>query len=137
MSSEPIIEFKTQEELDACLAYWQRLLFLENWIIKAELCDVDEIQTPDSAGENIWQYVNRTSMIRILRNPPADRIAKVSHEKTLVHELLHLKIIYDFDLELNPQNCLYCNNQHVLIEQMAKTLIMARYGLDHSWFKNF
>lgn len=135
--TEPIIEFESQEQLDASLKEWVERLFLTDWTIKAELCEADEMELSDCAGENSWQYVNRSSVIRLLKKPPDDRIAKVLHEKALVHELLHLKIIYDFVREESPQDCLWCANQHALIEQMAKALIMAKYSLSPSWFKNF
>ncbi len=136
---EPIIEFQTQAELDACLAYWQECLFLSSWIIKAELCDVHELSNNQACGECESTPTASTAMIRVLRKEqyPADALEKYCAEQTLVHELLHCKYITIEDSDKSIESCFYDNAQHSLLEQMAKSLIMAKYNLPFSWFKNF
>lgn len=134
MKSEPIIEFKTQEELDICLAEWQERLFLRDWNIKAYLVHRDVI--PGLAGDSNVQWVNSCGTIRILYADeiPSDSIEKEPHEKILVHELLHFKYM-GFEGEETIENVFWDEKQHQLLEQMAKSLIMAKYRITYDWFK--
>lgn len=64
--SKPIEEFKTQEELNQCLKWWQDKLFLNDWIIKAKVCLPEEFVNEDACGENSMIFQNKQAMIRIL-----------------------------------------------------------------------
>lgn len=54
-----------------------------------------------------------------------------------MHELLHCK--YNIlEVENDKYESVYLDvQQHVLLEQMAKSLIMTKYNLDFNWFRNF
>lgn len=54
-----------------------------------------------------------------------------------MHELLHLK--YNLVDASNPsyEEVSLMQTEHMLLEQMAKSLIMAKYNLSYSYFKNF
>ena len=134
---QPIIEFENIEQACACLEEWKARLFLSDWIVKIVLCDADEMSLQDVSGECEWNYGCHSAVIRILKDPPKDRIIKVAHEVTLVHELLHMKIIYDMCDEDTIQGQYWRDQQHNLIDQIARSLIMAKYGVDFSWFRNF
>ena len=136
MNSFPIQEFQNDKELNDCLKEWQERLFLGDWIIKACLVDANEL--PENAGYNNWIFEKQVSFIQIARltDDAKTRMTKVFQEVTLVHELLHLK----FGLVENADSYegkFVEIHEHQLVEQMARSLIMAKYGLKPSWFINF
>ena len=130
----PIMEFKTQEELKNCLQEWKQRLFLSDWNIKAYLAHGEEIQ--GSAGRSTVQWVNScgTIQLRYADETPSGAIEKEPHEKVLVHELLHFKYMA-FDNN-SLEAAYFDEKQHQILEQMAKSLIMAKYGIDYEWFIN-
>jgi hypothetical protein len=136
--NSPIMEFKAQIQADECLSEWQRRLFLDDWIIKVKLMPSHEIDTSGNlCGYCDAEYSIKTAVIQIANDIIPDSVSKVCAEKTLVHELLHCKHI---NLEPNSNN--YSGQymsicQHQLIEEMSKSLIMAKYGVQLDWFKNF
>lgn len=137
--NEPIIEFKSQEELEASSKEWQSRLFLDDWIIRPTLCAVHEMNSPDNCGECNAETVGQSAVIRILKKEyfPTDAITKYCAEQILVHELLHCKYLsYERDPMTIEADC-FDNVQHALLEQMSKSLIMAKYNLPFEWFKNF
>lgn len=136
MNSFPIQEFQNDKELNDCLKEWQERLFLGDWIIKVCLVDVNEL--PENAGYNNWIFEKQTSFIQIARltDDTKARMTKAFQEVTLVHELLHLKfgLVENVD---SYEGKFVEIHEHQLVEQMAKSLIMAKYGLNPSWFINF
>jgi len=139
--SKPIIEFKTQEELDASLAEWQERLFLSDWIIKATLSDPGTLAINGERvyGINEYQAAIKVASVRIerLTDDTKDRIAIGCQELTLVHELLHCKFLFTDNTPSTTEGGFMGLAEHQLIEQMAKSLIMAKYGIKFDWFKNF
>lgn len=134
---KPIEEFKTQEELNECLKWWQSKLFLDSWIIKAKICEPCDFSVEGRGGENSMVFENKESAIRILDKKyfPDDAIAIYCAEHVLVHELLHCK--YNFLLNKGTFESVYVDvMEHQLLEEMAKTLIMAKYNLDFDYFKS-
>lgn len=125
--------FNSKEELNECLKWWQEKLFLTDWIIKAEVCKREKFKSEDMcAGENYFVTVNRCSLIHILEKEEYEKentIMKYCAEKTLLHELLHLKFAF---AEVDQDEYTI----HALIEQMAKSLIMAKYNLTLDYFEN-
>lgn len=132
--AEPIMEFKTDEELQAYLKEWQTRLFLDDWIIKAEIVPLSELPS-GTVAENAYEYTLKSSDIRLgkLNNDGN----KEYHELSLVHELLHLKFIFTDGGENTLECSFMARYEHMMIEQMAKSLIMAKYNIDFDWFKNF
>lgn len=135
---EPTMEFKDEKQAYECLKEWQDRLFLQDWTIKVKL--VDKICDDGRLGECFHVNPLKVSQITLKKFEKENEIGellKPCHEKILVHELLHLKYP---ECELNDptiEEVLYNENQHALIEQMAKSLIMAKYNLTFDWFKNF
>ena len=135
----PIIRFESEEHLYASLKEWQDRLFLNDWIIKVSI--VDEIYNDEGEqlqGQNSFQVDNKACHIKLLKpNEDAEtRIVKFCQEVTLVHELLHCK--YNWcQAPTSHEGVYYDVSEHALIEQMAKSLIMAKYNLPFEWFKNF
>lgn len=85
----------TNEEL-ALLEKWKRKLCLQEWRIKLLTClRPEEMTMDDVAGCTEWSEASKTARIEII--DPAyygDRIVPFDFEKTLVHELLHLKFSF-------------------------------------------
>ena len=132
MNKEPIMEFKTEQELNDSLQEWKERLFLQAWNIKASLVHGEDIS--GLAGESNTQWVNSCGTIRIryADEMPPNMIEKEPHEKVLVHELLHFKYM-GFDNN-SLEGVFWDEKQHQLLEQMAKSLIMAKYGISKEWF---
>ena len=130
----PIDVFENQEQLNQSLKEWQSRLFLDDWIIKAYICEPHEFITPESQGENEFQIVNKCSVIRILdKKYYGERIQKYCAELILVHELLHCK--YNWLKDNGTYEGKYLDTmEHSLLEQMAKSLIMAKYGVGLDYF---
>lgn len=136
---KPIEEFKTQEELNECLKWWQRRLFLDSWIIIAEVVDKISVIDGDSAdgvrGYNTYVFESEQSDIQILSKDKSAGIDRYCAEKVLVHELLHLKYNW-MECAGSYEAAYLCAMEHKLLEQMAKTLIMAKYNLELDYFKS-
>lgn len=136
MNNEPILEFESIEQANEYLKEWQDKLFLNDWIIKLNFAEPNEM--PNNAGYNNFCMEKQSSIITIakLTDDTRNRILKVCHELTLVHELLHLKL--NFIENANTYEGRYLEiKEHQLLDQLAKSLIMAKYNLDYEWFKNF
>lgn len=126
--------FNSKEELTACLKWWQEKLFLTDWIIKAKICEPCDFNDDGNLGENSFDMVNKCCVIRILdKKYYGDRIMKYCAEKVLVHELLHCK--YNWLSNDSSYEGKYVDVvEHGLLEQMAKSLIMAKYDLGLDYF---
>ena len=127
--------FNSEKELYEYLRWWQEKLFLTDWIIKARICPPEDFITEDCCGENEFEIENKSCIIRIL-DPKyyGKRILRYCAEKILVHELLHCK--YNWIANDNSYEGKYVDvMEHGLLEQMAKSLIMAKYNLSLNYFK--
>lgn len=81
--------YETQEQLNAALAYWQKVLRLQDWIIIAKIERMANMG--NKAGWCHWKTETKKAVIELL--DPIDVIDwdfPLDHEHTLVHELLHL-----------------------------------------------
>lgn len=134
---EPIMDFKTKEELEKCAEEWKKILFLDNWIISVRLQDCSELEGEVSGTADI-DTVHQCSIIRIARlnEDLSSRIMKVCMEETLVHELLHCKYDMLTDRLGSIESVLYEMREHTLLEEMARSLIMVKYNLSKEWFIN-
>jgi hypothetical protein len=138
--SIPIIRFTSIDQAYKYLDWWKSVLFLNNWIIKLNLVEPHELD--DSTGHICMNLEGYTAVIDII-DPNEDpdyqvdsRITKFVAEQTLVHELLHLKY-NTLDNDSTYEGRFLEMIQHRYLDQMATSLIMAKYNLDLSWFKNF
>jgi hypothetical protein len=137
--NRPIEVFKSQEELNHCLKWWQHRLYLDGWMIRAKVVDeIEDCDNDDAVGLNTFNFDVSQSYIQILseesfekKNPFCEHICM---EKTLVHELLHC--LYGWiDGNGSYEGVYLMAKEHQQIEQMAKTLIMAKYNLDYDYFE--
>lgn len=140
-STTPIEIFETQEELNECLKWWQHKLYLDGWIIKAQvvdtITDADGSEVDSAVGYNQVSFAVSQSYIQILSEMGFDKMNSIcTHicmEQVLVHELLHC--IYNWiDGNESYEGVYLVGKEHQQIEQMAKTLIMAKYNLDYDYF---
>lgn len=138
---KPIDVFKNQEQLEECLREWQHRLFLDGWLILAHV--EDKIMNPDgeevidTAGYNTFVFESSQANIQLLSDESYkenNTLFKHCQEKDLVHELLHCK--YDWmGCQGGTYEGVYLDaTEHQKLEEMAKSLIMAKYGVDYNYF---
>ena len=135
---EPICIIKDKKQLIKLLKEWQHRLFLDDWIIKVAMVSEDELEE-DLAGQTSFVYTTKMAMIS-LTEPTKDntgRIAKYCIEQTLVHELLHCKMALMSNTNTTYESGYLYEHEHQLLDDMAKSLVMAKYNIDLNWFKNF
>lgn len=132
---EPKIRFESDEELQKYARYWIGVLLLNNWCIRVELVQPDEIEGLQGTTKQVSQQEEGLIKIADLVDNDGSYISKICQEKTLVHELLHLKYSYVDPFDTRDGREAYYN-EHKLIEQMSKSLLMVRYGITLDWFKN-
>lgn len=139
MNNEPICIFESQAQFEECLAEWQKRLFLDDWIIKAAVVDHDEMPDTDCDGYNKYFSTNKACRIWISKIMKVESQCIIRHceELSLVHELLHCKpwLTHYAENEGNAIACYLEQCEHTMLEQMAKSLIMAKYDVDFGWFK--
>lgn len=82
--------FETQEQLDAALARWQRILRLQDWDIRASLRPRGIDDTQD--GHCIVHWRLKSATIRIVNQNCEGSLPEWPYdcEHILVHELLHI-----------------------------------------------
>ena len=132
---EPIIEFKNIEQAQSCLSEWQSRLFLTDWIINIGFEELN------NRGAEINTEHTQKSAYIAFHQPVTEELKKRERvkycaEKILVHELLH--IIFDAPKpeRFGIEQCEYEILQHQKTEFMARSLMMAKYGMTADWFKN-
>ena len=105
----------------ALLNKWQKRLGLEGWVIRLnEDVSPNDMQSYGVSGECVWDEIHKAATINIINEKDyGDRILPFDKEKTLVHELLHIK----FCMLDNSGNELHDRLLHQLIEDMATALI--------------
>ena len=135
MTIEPKLFIDTEEELLELAKEWQNRLLLRDWVIGFALVSARELSDINFSGESEVQCVNRCGTVSILRKEdiPSDMITKQPMEMTLIHELLHFKFMTFENTSL--EGCYWNEKQHQLLEDMAKSLYMAKYNLKFDLFK--
>lgn len=105
------------------LKKWTRFLGLQDWkIVLRTNCDPSE--TENAVAETEWDEVHKCAVIKIISPEKyGKRIVPFCFEKTLIHELLHIKFAM-FDGYTQFQD----RYLHQIIEDFAKML----YKLNHS-----
>ena len=109
---------------NALLAEWQKRLGLQDWRIKLlPKCKPEDMELENVAGCTEWNETLKTARIEIL-DPEyyGNRIVPFDFEKTLVHELLHLKTSF----VSNDVDDLQERVMHQMIDDLARALIDAK-----------
>lgn len=106
------------------LREWQKRLGLDDWRIKL----VDNMNPEDMTLENVsgdvdWSESIKTARIEIM-NPKfyGKRIVPFDYEKTLIHELLHLKLCLVSD-QVDEFQARY---MHQIIDDLARAFVDAK-----------
>lgn len=111
-------------DLHELLGHWTDVLGLQEWnITLIANCSPNDMTLNEVAGETEWSDTLRTAVIRI--TDPKDwgeRVVPFNPEKTLVHELLHLK----FSALDESGDPLRDKLTHRLVEDFAKALTIVR-----------
>ena len=112
------------EKAQALLKEWQKRLGLQEWRIKLKPnCTIEDMDGEECCGLTAWQEVNQTAMIRIISEKYyGERVVPFDFEKTLVHELLHLKTCLLTDVEDETT----ARVGHMLIDSLARALVDAK-----------
>ena len=106
------------------LAEWQKRLGLSDWRIKlVDNCSPDDMRLEDCAGCTEWTESIKSAVIQIL-DPKyyGKRIVPCDYEKTLVHELLHLKTC----LVSSHVDDLQERYMHQMIDDLARAFVDAK-----------
>lgn len=106
------------------LKEWQTRLGLQDWTIKLnDNCAPEDMIMDGCAGCTEWTECNKTARIDILdKQYYGERITPFDYEKTLVHELLHLKT----SLVSDNVDDLQARYMHQMIDDLARALVDAK-----------
>lgn len=121
-------EIQSKAKVNTCgeklLKEWQIRLGLQDWRIHlVEGCDPYDMTEQGCSGCTVWTECNKTARIEIM-DPVfyGDRIVPYDYEKTLVHELLHLKTSLVSDM-VNDFQARY---MHQMIDDLARAFVDAK-----------
>jgi hypothetical protein len=104
---------RTQKDLDACLAYWQAVLGLLDWDIRARF--VDDASLDGDFGSCLVDEARKTADIKIRdpKEPNPDPNRPRDPEADLLHECRHVSMWM-----VEPKN--WKSQKGVLIEQLIE-----------------
>ena len=108
---------------------WQNRLGLQDWAIKLNgCCTPEEVGYDDVVGHTDWTETSKAAKIWIL-DPKyyGQRIRPFDWEKTLVHELLHLKMC----LLATDVPDLQERVAHILIDDLSRAFVDAKRSGSH------
>lgn len=111
---------KATIEEQRLLEKWQKKLSLQEWRIKLVThLHPEEMSVSNAVGFTDWSESIKTARIEIM-NPTfyGERIVPFNFEKTLVHELLHLK----FSFWCQDENNISDRLMHQYIDDLARAL---------------
>jgi len=129
---KPIKKYSTQSSLERDLKYYKNILGLDSWIITIKQGVIES----DILGNCKSNSQLKCAKITLQKDINSDEYISRSYyqELTLVHELLHC-IMPLADNE-TYESMMLKEQQHTLIEDMAKAIVLARYNLPLSWMEN-
>lgn len=110
--------------MDNLLLFWIECLQLKDWTIELTT-DVYEMPNGDKdCGQVQYSEAGKAAHIYIMHpDLYGDRVVPFDPEKTLVHELLHIKMCL---LDCREDDNLQSRVLHQLIDDLAKALVKAR-----------
>lgn len=136
-AKEPCCYYYADSNLQDALEYWKKVLQLQNWCIKAVLTGENlEVDGKVVRGRNTTEYLKCESFIEISTVEYAGEYTKHCEELTLVHELLHcaMPLFCNDDDSATMRDAWVELLEHQRIDMLAKSLIMAKYGVGIEWF---
>jgi hypothetical protein len=87
------------DDANACVAYWQRELGLDHWIVIAKVVRDGELGGSRLGEIEIYEPA-KTAIIHVMRVEDSDlsrRLARAEQRFTIAHELMHLRLYADND----------------------------------------
>ena len=142
MTKQPIMKFNDLEEANKWLDYYKEKLFLQDWNIKLTIEPGND--DSDTGAQVTYHSPEKEAIITIFRHSEKynkDSVSKVCETHLLLHELFHIKLDLPYDYYDNGKDTIekreFYNNNHQLVDSMAKSVLMIQYNLDFSWFKNY
>ena len=133
---EPTGQFVSREHAMDYVREWQDRLFLNDWIIDLNLEENWSCaENGHCLAENDYQPTLRTSVITMDKKTHYG-VMKQPHELVLVHELLHLKFLFSENVPETTEGLYFGMMEHIAIEEIARSLLMAKYNISPDWFRN-
>ena len=121
---EYIDKFESVEQIEECARYYIEILGLQDWKFRFVL---DVPSNLDHMGECEHNDVERCAQITMDNREHPDLWFRQPHEMVLIHELLHCKI--PLPEEVHWEDAIVELYYHQMIDDMAKAIFFARYGL--------
>lgn len=115
---------KIPDDPSAICSEWQDRLGLNDWVISLHPeVPADEMSIVDVTGNVDYTETSKTARIEILREGDfGNRVVPFDWEKTLVHELLHLKL----SLVSDDVDALQTRYMHQIIDDLARAFVDAK-----------
>lgn len=106
------------------LKEWQHILHLDDWVIVLyDNCNPSDMNEQNNAGECNYDELHKCASILLIdKKYYGKRLKPYDKEKTLVHELLHIKFWF-ID---RSDNLLQNRMVHNLIDEMAVALVSVK-----------
>lgn len=106
------------------LTEWQKRLGLTDWRIElVDNCKPEDMTLENCAGCTEWNEVIKTARVEIIDSQfYGNRIVPFDYEKTLVHELLHLKLCLISD----KVDYLQERYMHQIIDDLSRAFVDAK-----------
>ena len=112
----------TIQRMGRLLVEWQRLLRLQDWDIKVEFVHHHSLGR-GGFGEVNWTLEKKTATINMVHPEELSKHLEYNPEKTLVHELLHLR----FSIVCRTKEGTIEDGVHeAAIDQVARLLVQLR-----------
>lgn len=121
----PRFVYQDQAEAQEACDVWKKILKLADWDIVVRIGRASQMSTSDRMGQVSYTLNKRSAVITLL--DPEDysnSIWPLDHELTLVHELVHLHLVFT-DPFIDSHNAL-----NTLLEQAVESLSAALVGLN-------
>lgn len=105
-------------------AYWSSVLDLSRWSIKFQWkVKATKMNIKDAFGCTTLNKVSRLAVIQIIdQDDVTESMGEFNYEKTLVHELLHLKMAFLDDSGDDLRDTL----THAMIDDLSVSFVKAR-----------
>lgn len=124
------VEVKRGESEKELFYEWRERLGLQDWVIKFKYnCKSSELENTDAIGEVQFMTDNKTAIIRIISKEEYDNedfMIPYDFEKTLVHELLHIKFGLIDKKVVSYESAVAEDVRHQLIDDLARAFVMAK-----------
>jgi len=99
---------------------WQKILRLQDWDITVDILRDRDMKLGSGQAEVHWKAVNRSAIVHLL--DPTDyqnNYFEQDHERSLVHELLHLHMVMFATETDTPED----TAQEQAVDAIAKALV--------------